>query len=194
MGRHQRMVVKVGSQVLCDTEGHLDVDRLTALVAQLASLRQAGRQVLLVSSGAVAAGSGLLGPQSGLSNPVIRKQVLAAAGQARLMETYRRLFREHGLDVAQVLATKSDFQSRAHYLNMRGCIEGVLEAERLVGVHRACDVDEDLREVSIDAPVVGLVGIGQRGPGDPTAETHGIELVRHRAQAGLDVAEALAIG
>ncbi len=124
----KRIVVKIGSQVLCDPGGALNRDVLTRLVGQLASLRNQGWQVLLVSSGAVAAGSGLAAELGRVSDPVARKQVMAATGQVRLMETYRDLFEQQGLTIAQVLATKSDFQTRRHYLNMRGCIEALLTA------------------------------------------------------------------
>ena len=126
----KRIVVKIGSQVLCDLVGALNRDVLSNLVGQLASLRADGWQVLLVSSGAVAAGSGLATQRlHRVSDPVARKQVMAATGQVRLMETYRELFGQQGLTVAQVLATKSDFQTRRHYLNMRGCIEALLTAD-----------------------------------------------------------------
>ena len=125
----KRIVVKIGSQVLCDPDGALNRDVLSNLVRQLGDLRTDGWQVLLVSSGAVAAGSGLAAEQVQLiSDPVARKQVMAATGQVRLMETYRDLFEQQGLMVAQVLATKSDFQTRRHYLNMRGCIDALLKA------------------------------------------------------------------
>jgi glutamate 5-kinase len=95
----------------------------------LAGLQADGWQVLLVSSGAVAAGKGLETEQlRRIADPVARKQVLAATGQVRLMETYRELFAQQSLTIAQVLATKSDFQTRRHYLNMRGCIEALLTA------------------------------------------------------------------
>jgi len=124
-----RLVVKIGSQVLCDEAGGLDLATLDSLVDQVAEVRTGGWQVLLVSSGAVAAGSGMVQQDALRSgNPVTRRQVLAAAGQVRLMSTYQARFHAHGLNVAQVLATKSDFQSRGHYLNMRACIEGVLAA------------------------------------------------------------------
>lgn len=127
MGR--RIVVKIGSQVLCDTQGDLNHDVLSKLVTQLCSLAGDGWQVLLVSSGAVAAGSGIGGsPVQRINDPVVRKQVMAATGQVRLMETYRALFQQQGLTIAQVLASKSDFQTRRHYLNMRGCIDALLSA------------------------------------------------------------------
>jgi glutamate 5-kinase len=125
----KRIIVKIGSQVLCDPAGALNRDVLSNLVRQLANLHADGWQVLVVTSGAVAAGSGLTGDKlQRISNPVTRKQVMAATGQVRLMETYRDLFEEQGLTVAQVLATKNDFKTRHHYLNMRGCIEALLTA------------------------------------------------------------------
>jgi glutamate 5-kinase len=127
MGR--RIVIKIGSQVLCDTQGRLNGDVLEQLVGQMCRLADDGWQILLVSSGAVAAGRGVAGDAAErVPDPVARKQVLAATGQVRLMETYRALFAGRGLDVAQVLASKSDFQTRRHYLNMRGCIDGLLTA------------------------------------------------------------------
>ena len=125
----QRIVVKIGSQVLCDAQGALNRGVLGGLVEQVAGLVTGGWQVLLVSSGAVAAGSGMTASQlQRVSDPVVRKQVMAATGQVRLMETYRSLFQQHGLTIAQVLASKSDFQTRRHYLNMRGCIDALLSA------------------------------------------------------------------
>jgi len=125
----KRIVVKIGSQVLCDVDGTLNQVVLASLVGQLGALHADGWQVLLVSSGAVAAGTGLASEQvQRISDPVARKQVMAATGQVRLMESYRELFEQQGLTIAQVLATKSDFQTRRHYLNMRGCIEALLTA------------------------------------------------------------------
>lgn len=125
----ERIVVKIGSQVLCDTRGELNREVMARLVSQAAELVRGGKQLLLVSSGAVAAGSGIAGERlARIGDPVRRKQVLAATGQVRLMETYRALFAEQDLTVAQVLTSKSDFQTRRHYLNMRGCIEGLLDA------------------------------------------------------------------
>ncbi len=126
---NKRIVIKIGSQVLCDHDGALNQQVLSSLVGQFADLYAEDWQVLLVSSGAVAAGSGLAGERmQRISDPVARKQVMAATGQVRLMENYRSLFQQHDLPVAQVLATKSDFQTRRHYLNMRGCIEALLSA------------------------------------------------------------------
>lgn len=125
----QRVVVKIGSQVLCDARGALNREAMASLVGQVAGLVGEGRQLLLVTSGAVAAGSGIAGNRlERIADPVARRQVLAATGQVRLMETYRALFEQFGLTIAQVLTSKSDFQTRRHYLNMRGCIEALLGA------------------------------------------------------------------
>jgi len=142
MNQHsrQRMVVKVGSRVLCDDHGALNPAALESLAAQVAGLWGSGWQVLLVTSGAVAAGEGLAGQAARrIGNPVTRKQVLAATGQVQLMEIYQRNFRALGQGIAQILASKSDFQSRHHYLNMRACIEALLTA-RIVPVVNENDV------------------------------------------------------
>jgi len=125
----QRIVVKIGSQVLCDAGGALNLEVMGRLASQIGELVRLGHELLLVSSGAVAAGAGVTGRSvERISDPVARKQVLAATGQVRLMESYRGLFERHGLTIAQVLTSKSDFQTRRHYLNMRGCIEALLFA------------------------------------------------------------------
>lgn len=126
----KRIVVKTGSQVLCDEDGALSQETLASLAGQICGLREAGWEVVLVSSGAVAAGAAeAAAARLKRSDPVTRRQVLAATGQVRLMQTWQALFGAHGIAVAQVLASKSDFQSRDHYLNMRNCMEGILAAQ-----------------------------------------------------------------
>lgn len=131
---HKRLVVKVGSQVLCDDRGALNLPVFSSLAEQISELCSTGWQVVLVSSGAVASGVGVMRSEPGarrldqISNPVVRKQALAAAGQVKLVESWQKLFSQHGIAVAQVLASKSDFQTRRHYLNMRACMEALLDA------------------------------------------------------------------
>jgi glutamate 5-kinase len=125
----RRIVVKTGSRVLCDETGTLHPPALERLAGQMSALRDGGWEVLLVSSGAVAAGSHQPGSDRlRRADPVTRRQVLAATGQVQLMQTWQDLFARHGVQVAQVLASKSDFQTRNHYLNMRNCMEGILAA------------------------------------------------------------------
>ena len=183
----QRIVIKVGSQVLCDTQGRLDRPVVAQLVEQAARLVDDGWQVLLVSSGAVAAGKGVTGGTlERIADPVARKQVLAATGQVRLMETYRALFAEHGLAVAQVLTSKSDFQTRGHYLNMRGCIDALLGAGVVPVVNENdvvavtelmfTDNDElaDLLAGMVNADLLCLLstvpGVYDGNPDDPTTK------------------------
>lgn len=131
---NKRLVVKLGSQVLCDDSGALNLTVMSHLAEQMSELVSQGWQVVLVSSGAVASGIGVMRSEPGarrldqISNPVVRKQALAAAGQVKLVESWQKLFSQHGVAVAQVLASKSDFQTRRHYLNMRACIEALLDA------------------------------------------------------------------
>jgi glutamate 5-kinase len=122
------IVVKVGSQVLCADDGRLGQDVIAQLARQVATLCTEGWKVLVVSSGAVAAGSGANLNLERLPDPVMRKQVLAATGQVLLMSAWREELATHDLEVAQVLTSKSDFQTRGHYLNMRGCLEGLIRA------------------------------------------------------------------
>lgn len=121
----KRIVVKIGSNVLAEEEQGLQRERIRSLVDQVIGLKDRGVEVLLVSSGAVAAGRGVL-PGSEDMNKVVRRQVLSAVGQTELMNIYRQYFRERSCHVAQVLATKEDFRDRRHYLNMKNCLYGLL--------------------------------------------------------------------
>lgn len=123
------MVAKIGSQALCAEDGALAPAVIERLAAEVAALRAEGWEVLLVSSGAVAAGRAVAGEAvDRVGNPVTAQQVLAAAGQVHLMDAWRSAFHGHDLLTAQVLLSKADFQSRQHYLNTRACLEGVLAA------------------------------------------------------------------
>ena len=122
---YQKIVVKVGTNVLTREDGRLDITNISQLVDQIVVLKQRGIKVVLVSSGAVGAGLELL-PEADALDRVVRRQMLSAIGQVRLMELYRQLFANHGLLCGQVLATKSDFRDRRHYLNMRNCFEALL--------------------------------------------------------------------
>lgn len=122
----RRLVVKIGSRVLVNERQGLDEAQLASLVAQLAAERKAGREVICVSSGAVAAGLRDMGLSARPSDlPSI--QAAAAIGQARLMQVYRNLFAEHGLTVAQVLLTHADLRSRERHLNARNTFNTLLE-------------------------------------------------------------------
>ncbi len=123
---YNRIVVKVGSNVLTREDGMLNVERMRHIVDQLALLRKAGLQVILVTSGAVAAGRAVVDLQRKL-DPVSSRQLWSAVGQVKLINQYADLFRERGITCAQVLTTKENFSDRLHYLNMRNCMTTLLE-------------------------------------------------------------------
>ncbi|HUH07045.1 MAG TPA: glutamate 5-kinase [Egibacteraceae bacterium] len=124
--RPGRVVLKVGSSSLRDASGGLDIDLVAELVRQIAGLREQGTEVVLVSSGAVAAGIAPLGlsarPQS-----LAMLQAAASVGQGILVHTYQSSFARHGLVCGQVLLTPDDVVVRARYLNARTTFEKLLE-------------------------------------------------------------------
>jgi glutamate 5-kinase len=126
MEKRGRLVVKVGTGVLTGGGPQLDVARMADLVRQIAGLRQGGHEVLLVSSGAIAAGRARL-PLDRARRDIPTKQVLAAIGQHRLMQTYDQLCAAHDITVAQTLLTKADLRDRQGYLNARNTLLGLLE-------------------------------------------------------------------
>jgi glutamate 5-kinase len=120
------IVVKVGSRVLTGADGLLDHARVEALGRQIDSLCGAGRQVVLVSSGAVAAGMGRLAlPKR--PTELARLQAVAAVGQSCLIEAWERSLRGRGRHAAQVLLVAEDLSDRTHYLNIRNTLRTLLE-------------------------------------------------------------------
>ena len=124
--QYTKLAVKIGSNVLTRKDGTLDVTRMSALVDQVAELHKAGVEIVLVSSGAVASGRSEIKPSRKLDS-VDQRQLFSAVGQAKLINRYYELFREHGIAVGQVLTTKESFGTRRHYLNQRNCMRVMLE-------------------------------------------------------------------
>jgi glutamate 5-kinase len=110
------IVVKVGTSGITTSEGNLDEEEMQKLTSQIAAATKQGDKVVLVTSGAVAAGIAELGipPKP---NDVVFQQAAAATGQSVLMAKYRELFKEHGLKVAQILLTAEDLSNRASYVH-----------------------------------------------------------------------------
>jgi glutamate 5-kinase len=123
---YQRIVAKFGTALLTGGGDNLDEEIMSRLVAQLARLHGEGREVILVSSGAMAAGRNKLGLTKP-SHDIPFKQVLASVGQHRLMDLYEQLFAEHGITVAQALLARADLLDRASYLNARNTLTALLE-------------------------------------------------------------------
>jgi glutamate 5-kinase len=121
------VVLKVGSAVLTDHDG-LNLDFIDTLCRQISFLRSSGREVILVSSGAVAAGRQRLGVQRRAGEELRVKQALAAMGQGLLMHAYEHRFARHdNQQVAQILLTHADFSQRDRYLNVRNTIMTLFE-------------------------------------------------------------------
>ena len=124
-----RIVVKLGTGVLTDSRKQPDLAQMEQLVAQMAEQRQAGREMVLVSSGAVGAGMGALGYEKRPAE-LAELQACAAVGQSRLMATYDKLFGAHGLAVAQVLLTHDDLEHHERHLNARNTLVTLLQPRR----------------------------------------------------------------
>ena len=125
---YRKIVVKVGSNVLTKEDGMLNISLMAHIVEQIAQLKKDGVQVILVTSGAVAAGRAEVEPMRKL-DPVSSRQLWSAVGQVKLINRYAELFQKEGLTCAQVLTTKENFGDRLHYLNMRNCMQTLLENE-----------------------------------------------------------------
>ena len=122
----KKIVIKVGTSVLTHNNGELNMERIESLSLALSGLVHEGRNVILVSSGAVGAGIGKLGL---LEKPasIAKKQALAAIGQGLLMQTYEKYFSKSAVTVAQILLTRDDFSYRDRYLNARNTINSLFE-------------------------------------------------------------------
>ena len=124
--RYRRLIAKFGTNLLTGGTGHLDSSIMSSLVEQVAQLHQQGHEIIIVSSGAVAAGRQKLGLTRERKD-IPFKQVLASVGQSQLMNTYEQLFSRHNIIVAQALLTRSDLIDRAGYLNARNTLLALIE-------------------------------------------------------------------
>ena len=120
-----RIVVKLGTGVLTDSRKLIDPEQLEQIAGQIVALRRAGKEVVLVTSGAVGAGMGALGYESRPTD-LAEKQACAAVGQPLLMAVYEKLFGVHGVVVAQVLLTHDDLEHHERHLNARNTLVTLL--------------------------------------------------------------------
>ncbi len=120
-----RIVVKLGTGVLTDSRKQPDLAQMEQLVGQIAEQRKAGKEMVLVSSGAVGAGMGVLGYEK-RPDDLAELQACAAVGQSRLMATYEKLFGVFGLSVAQILLTHDDLEHHERHLNARNTLVTLL--------------------------------------------------------------------
>jgi glutamate 5-kinase len=123
---YKRIIAKFGTSLLTSGGHSLDNGIMSRLVAQVTRLHRQGIELVIVSSGAIAAGKHKLGLTKKLRD-VPYKQVLASVGQGCLMNVYEQLFSQHGIAVAQALLTRADLSQRAGYLNARNTLLALLE-------------------------------------------------------------------
>jgi glutamate 5-kinase len=124
-GKKMVITIKVGSNVITNAHGLPDEQVIGSISRQIKSLRLQGHKVILVSSGAVAAGRSLYQfPRK--TDTVVQRQVLSSIGQVKLISMYKEVFDKEGMLCSQVLVTKEDFKSRHHYLNMQNCLSALL--------------------------------------------------------------------
>lgn len=123
---YRRIVVKVGTSVLTGGTARLDQSHMVEIVRQCAALHREGADVIVCTSGAIAAGRERLGYPD-LPSTVTAKQMLAAVGQSRLMLVWERLFEIYGIHVGQMLLTRADVKNRRRFLNARDTMHALLE-------------------------------------------------------------------
>jgi glutamate 5-kinase len=160
IGNAKRVVVKVGTTTLTHNTGKLNLNRMEQLVRQLVDLQNQGREVVVVTSGAVGVGMGRLGlcdkPAS-----ILERQALAAIGQGLLMQVYEKLFSEYGVTVAQVLLTRDDVSARKRYLNARNTILTLLKYQVIPVINENDTVATEELKIgendTLSALVTGLI-------------------------------------
>ncbi|MFK7736350.1 MAG: glutamate 5-kinase [Pirellulaceae bacterium] len=158
------IIVKVGSRVLSGTQNKLDIGQVNRLGQQLSRMMEAGKRVVLVSSGAVAAGMGRLGLES-RPRSLARLQAVASVGQAHLIQAYEAALAENRRHAAQVLLTADDLDDRKRYLNLRNTLVALLEmgVVPIVNENDSVSVDELLTTFGDNDRLAAMVaGLFQR--------------------------------
>jgi glutamate 5-kinase len=135
----KRWVIKLGTGILSDSRGQVDVAQIEQLTAQFVELRRRGHEVLVVSSGAVGCGMSLLNLKK-RPTEMAELQACAALGQPRLMRLYAEAFARADVRVAQVLLTYLDLDSRSLYRNIQRSVEHLLSHKSVVPIFNENDV------------------------------------------------------
>src|SRR6266404_3280635 len=123
----RRVVIKLGTSIVTEPGGQIATEQVQPIVRSIAALRNAGRQVVLVSSGAVGLGAGRLNLPRARLNDLVVRQACAAVGQNLLMNAYERFFSALDVEIAQVLLTEKDFADRRSYRNLQRTMEKLLK-------------------------------------------------------------------
>ena len=153
-----RIVIKVGTSTLAHTTGRLNIKRTTELCRVLSDLKNAGQEIILVSSGAIGMGVGKLS-LSEKPKDIPTKQAAAAVGQCELMYTYDRLFTEHNHTVAQILLTGSDFTADDRHENFNNTIRRLLELDALPIINENDTIATDEIKVGDNDTLSALVAV-----------------------------------
>jgi glutamate 5-kinase len=127
----RRAVIKLGTGIVTGNDGQFNIEALEPLAKTIARLKKDGRQIVLVSSGAVGLGRGRLRLHRDRLNALVMRQACAAVGQSLLMHEYEKLFGPYGIRLAQVLLTEGDFVDRSRYANLRQTMEALLKLDVL---------------------------------------------------------------
>ncbi|WED27324.1 glutamate 5-kinase [Vibrio sp. DW001] len=155
---HKTIVVKLGTSVLTGGTLALDKAHMVELVRQCAQLKKQGHAVVMVSSGAIAAGREHLGYPA-LPNSMASKQMLAAVGQSQLIQVWESLFALYGLKIGQMLLTRADLDDRERFLNARDTINALIENDIIPIVNENDAVATSEIKVGDNDNLSALVGI-----------------------------------
>ena len=202
-----RIIVKIGSNVLARADGSLSIARMAALADDVAELYGQGHQVLIVTSGAVAAGRSQINlPRT--AERVARRQVLSSVGQTVLIDTYRGIFEANGLKIGQILVTKNDFGDGTHAANMRQCLQTlfaygivpVVNENDTVSVESLMFTDNDelagllakLLEADLLIILSSVDGVYDRAPTDPEAKL--LRTILPDGDDSIEVGESTSMG
>src|SRR5689334_18787082 len=150
----RRVVIKVGSSLFFNESGNLALGRIFSSIEDMAEARLSDRQVIVVSSGAIALGANALKVKSAPSL-VVQTQAFAAIGQSRLMNLYEQGFGKFNLTAAQILLTEEDFSSRTRYLNLRNTLLALLEMGVIPVINENDTVSTNELAVSDRSPSFG---------------------------------------
>ena len=142
----RRAVIKLGTGIVTGNGGEFNIEALEPLARSIVRLKKDGRQIVLVSSGAVGLGRGRLGLHRDRLNGLVMRQACAAVGQSLLMHEYEKLFEAHGIHLAQVLLTEGDFVDRSRYSNLRQTMEALLK----LGVLPVVNENDTVSTVELD--------------------------------------------
>src|SRR3972149_3129295 len=156
MREARRVVIKLGSNLFFNDAGAIALGRIYSFIEDIAAARLKGRQMIVVSSGAVALGADALKVRPATAS-LAQKQALAAIGQSRLMNLYEQGFARYGLTAAQILLTEEDFSSRKRYLNLRHTLATLLDMGVIPVINENDTVSTSELEVTDRSPSSGAI-------------------------------------